>query len=300
LAGYCRSKGFDIRCGSAKTSLKKRLFMKKNFLTCAALGLTLVIHSGTAAPLTESTYTEIIKEVNTLDTGGSTSAAKLNDLLKAPNRVRTGPDSRAELTAADQSITRVGANTVFSFSDNGRTLNLDQGNILFHAPKGVGGGTIKSGGASAAVLGTTLIVSATADGGFKVIMLEGRGTVTLANGKSVTLKGGQMVFVLPNGGGLSQVININLGKLVAGSNLVRGFSHPLSSLPLIQKAIDRQNSDIAAGNATDTRLPANGLEAIDLNSYMTATHQEVTGNQFLLFSTKNPGLGGRTLTTGGG
>ena len=177
--------------------------MKTNLLICAALMLGAL--SGAAAPLTESTYTEIIREVNThLSTAGNPAAAKVNDVLKAPDLVRTGPDSRAELTAPDNTITRVGANTVFSFSDSGRTLNLESGNLLFHAPKGLGGGTIKSGGASAAVLGTTLIVSATTDGGFKVILLEGKGSVTLANGKSVILKAGQMVFVLPNGTGSQQ------------------------------------------------------------------------------------------------
>ncbi len=158
--------------------------MKTNLLICAAVAL--VNFSAAAAPLTESTFTEIIRDVNTLTTAGNPAAAKVNDVLKAPDRVRTGPESRAELTAADNTLTRVGANTVFSFSDSGRTLNLEQGSLLFHSPKGKGGGTIKSGGVSAAVLGTTLMVSATTDGGFKVILLEGKGSVTLANGKSVT------------------------------------------------------------------------------------------------------------------
>jgi hypothetical protein len=210
--------------------------------------------SGLAAPLTESTFTEIINEANILSAAGDAAPAKVNDVLKAPQRVRTGPQSRAELTAPDKTITRVGANTVFSYSDSGRTLNLEKGSLLFHAPKGLGGGTIKSGGAAAAVLGTTLMVSATANGGFKVIMLEGKGKITLPNGDSVTLKAGQEVFVLP-GGGFSEVFDINLDKLVQGSQLVQGFSHDLPSLPLIVQAINNQNSALATGKATDTGAP---------------------------------------------
>ena len=273
--------------------------MKTNLLICAVMALA--SFSITAAPLTESTYTEIIRDVNTVSTDGNPNAAKLNDLLKAPDRVRTGPESRAELTAADKTITRVGANTVFSFSDNGRTLNLDHGNLLFHAPKGIGGGTIKSGGASAAVLGTTLIVSATTDGGFKVILLEGSGKITLPNGKSATLKAGEMVFVMPNGTELSKVIDINLGKLVAGSSLVNGFSHPLSSAPLIQAAVDRQNAAIASGNAVDTGMAANGVNALDPASYSTAAHQPLTVDQVNALNpaaNKGVGPGGRTFTTG--
>jgi hypothetical protein len=260
----------------------------KTILLIATIGV-LVRFSGAAAPLTEGTFTEIIRDVNTLSADGNAAPAKVSDVLQAPGRVRTGPESRAELTAPDQTITRVGANTVFSFADSGRTLNLEQGNVLFHAPKGLGGGTIKSGGAAAAVLGTTLIVSATADGGFKVIMLEGTGKVTLPNGKSVTLKAGQMVFVLPGGTSFSAVLDINLAKLVAGSLLINGFSHPLSSLPLIQAAIDQQNSQLASGNATDTGVPAdhfasprppgNGLNSIDPGTYQNAAHPPLTQNQ---------------------
>ena len=70
-----------------------------------------------AAQLTESAFTEIVKDVNVV--AASTKAAQpaaVNELVKAPDLVRTGPQSRAELTAADQTITRIGANTVFSFA----------------------------------------------------------------------------------------------------------------------------------------------------------------------------------------
>lgn len=255
--------------------------MKMKLLWIAAvMGLALPLG---AAPLTESTFTEVVKDVKVVASASKAATpARPDDLLKAPDRVRTGPESRAELTAPDHTITRVGANTVFSYADSGRTLNLDQGSLLFHAPKGIGGGTIKSGGVVAAVLGTTLIVSATTDGGFKVILLEGSGTVTLPNGKTVTLKAGQMVFVAPNGTELSAVLDINLDKLVAGSLLVNGFGHPLPSQPLIRSAIVRQNNLLASGGAVDTGVAANnftnapslanGLNSLDPGTYQNAAH----------------------------
>lgn len=272
--------------------------MKTNLLICATV--VLAGFSSMAAPLTESTYTEIIHEVNTLSTAGNPAAAKLNDVLKAPDRVRTGPESRAQLTAADNTITRVGANTVFSFSDSGRTLNLEQGNLLFHAPKGIGGGTIKSGGASAAVLGTTLIVSATPDGGFKVILLEGTGKVTLASGKSVVLTAGQMVYVLPSGTELSKVMNINLERLVGGSLLVNGFDHPLPSAPLIHQAIAKQKKLIASGGAVDTGLAAgNGLDTVDHGGYQSATSPPLSKGQYsgINNSAIGGGTGGRNFSS---
>jgi hypothetical protein len=219
----------------------------------------------------------------------ATTPAKVNAEIKAPDLVRTGVDSRAELTAPDQAITRIGANTVFSFEPVGRNLRLEQGSVLFHAPAGKGGGNIKTGGASAAVLGTTIIVAATPNGGFKLIVLEGRGTATLPNGNSRRLKAGQMVFVLPAGGGFSPVLDINLGALVAGSQLVNGFSRDLPSIALIRSAVQRQNEDIAKGRAVDTGLSANsfavspklrhGLDTIDHASYQTAVHPPFTAAQ---------------------
>ena len=269
--------------------------MKTRLLNAVALiGIALSLH---AAPLTESTFTEIIHDVNKLSVSGNAAPAKVSDVLKAPDRVRTGPESRAELTAPDKTITRVGANTVFSYADNGRTLNLEQGNVLFHAPKGLGGGTIKSGGAAAAVLGTTLIVSATPNGGFKVILLEGKGTVTLPGGASATLHAGQLVFVLP-GGKLSHVLDINLGKLVGGSLLINGFPDELPSLSLILAAVNQQNSELASGNATDTGMPPGNFGGLDSGNNQIAVSPPLTIQQFLaLFS--RPTSGKQSAGTGG-
>jgi hypothetical protein len=245
--------------------------MKTRFLISSViLASTIALR---AVPLTESTFTEVVKDVNVVaQTTKAATPAKMQAVVKAPDLVRTGPESRAELTAPDQTLTRVGANTVFSFDTTGRQIDLQQGSLLFHSPSGKGGGTIKSGGAAAAVLGTTIIVAATPGGGFKVIVLEGVGKVTLPGGKTAILKAGQMIYILP-GQGAGKVIDINLDKLVGGSQLVNGFSQPLPSIDLVRAAIAKQLKLIAKGKAIDTGLPpninnfppGNGLNAIDNN-----------------------------------
>jgi quercetin dioxygenase-like cupin family protein len=234
--------------------------MKTKILAGALLLVAGVLQ---AVPFNESTFTDIVRSVDVLAQPAKTaSPAKLNEILRAPDLVRTGASSRAELTAPDQSITRIGANTVFSFAPDRREINLEQGSALFHSPSGRGGGTIRSGGASAAVSGTTLIVATTPvthpndKNGFKVILLEGAGNVTLASGKSRKLKAGQMVYVLPNHSDFGPILTINLPKLVAGSALINGFSHPLPSLSLIQTAIEQQKVQFANGQLTDTGTPA--------------------------------------------
>jgi hypothetical protein len=262
-----------------------------------------------AATLSESTFTDIIKDVNVVAaTTKASSPAKVSALLKAPDLVRTGADSRAELTAADQTITRVGANTVFSFEPAGRNLQLEKGSILFHSPAGKGGGNIKTAGASAAILGTTIIVSATPDGGFKLIVLEGTAQATLPNGQTITLQAGQMVIIPPGSRRFGEVLTINLDRLVTGSQLINGFPNELPSRSRINDAVNKQNDDLAKGRAQDTGVSANefagsprrvnGLGGIDHNSYKTAVGTPLTQAQ--IGTILQGGSNGRGVVTGTG
>jgi len=202
-----------------------------------------------ATPLTESVFTEIINDAKVVTASTQSAApAKTNELFKAPDLVRTGPASRVELTAADNTITRIGANTVFTFESSGRTIDLEKGSILFHSPPGKGGGSIKHGGASAAVLGTTILAAILADGSFKIMVLEGRCQVTLRDNSTLGLEAGQCVIIPPDGNSFGRgVMNFNIGQLVSRLLLIQGFSNPLSSLPKINDAIQEQNTTIANG-----------------------------------------------------
>ena len=118
---------------------------------------------------------------------------------------------------------------------------------MFHAPAGVGGGAIQYHGTAAAVLGTTELAAVLPDGSFKILDLEGKVKVTLKNLLSIELKPGQMVIVSPDGDTFGPVLNFNLGRLLPHLLLVVGFSDLLSSLPLIQAAIQAQDQEIAGG-----------------------------------------------------
>ncbi len=215
------------------------------WLICGSLKVT------AGLPLTESRFTEIIQEANVIAASSkSVTPAQPNGLFKSPDLVRTGQISRVELTASDQTITRVGANTTFTFAPTGREIQLKQGSVLFHSPAGAGGGAIKNRGSSAAVLGTTLIGAVLPDGRFKVLDLEGRVKVTLINGDTITLKPGQMIIISADGNKMSDVMNFSLADLVPRLQLVAGFSKTLSSWSLIEAAIQAQNAQIASGAIT--------------------------------------------------
>src|SRR5476651_1092856 len=175
--------------------------MKIRFLL-AGLAICASVPAFAAGPLTESTFTEIIKQANVVAAADKTvTPAKVNGVFRVPDLVRTGPDSRLEMTAPDKTITRVGENSAFTFEQGERNIRLEKGSVLFHQPAGVGGGTVKYGGTSAAVLGTTIVCSVGAGGVFNIVVLEGEALVTLANGQTVTLGPGQTVKVSSTGDG---------------------------------------------------------------------------------------------------
>ncbi len=82
----------------------------------------------------------------------------MNDRVAEDTGVRTGGESRSELTFADLTITRLGANTIFSFNKAGRNAQVDSGSILLRVPKESGGGRIRTNAVTVAVTGTTVIV----------------------------------------------------------------------------------------------------------------------------------------------
>jgi hypothetical protein len=243
--------------------MKIRLLLTGLFV-CASVA------SRAAVPLTESTFTEIIKEANVVAaTTKAVTRAVTNQVFRAPDLVRTGPNSRLEMTAPDKTITRIGENSVFTFEEGERSIRLEKGSVLFHPPAGVGGGKVKYGGTAAAVLGTTMVCAVGPGGVFNIVVLEGEALVTLANGKSVQVGPGQTVNVSSGGDSFSPVMAVHLGQFASHLVLIRGFSNPLSSMSLIQAAIEQQNADVAAGKVIHFAPPqmvGGGLEMV-LNQF---------------------------------
>src|SRR5580704_5544263 len=97
----------------------------KSYLRSGIGGLVALICAvGFAAQLREATVTQIVKQVDLLPTGATAKPAVLNDNVRDGTAVRTGADSRTELTFTDQTLARLGANTIFSFNEGTRNLDL--------------------------------------------------------------------------------------------------------------------------------------------------------------------------------
>jgi hypothetical protein len=217
-----------------------------------------------AEPLNSLKITEVVQDVNVIDASSKKEhSAAVNALFKTPDLLNTGANSRAELVSEDGTVTRVGSNTTFSFSPNKRQVNLQKGSVLFNSPTGKGGGEIQTKGASAAVLGTSIIVTATKNGGFKLLVLEGNAKATLPNGKTSTLEAGQLIFVMPGSNLFGPTIEFRLRDQVGSSNLVKGFKTALPSLAKITAATKRQEKKIASGESEATTEKVGDREILD-------------------------------------
>ena len=257
--------------------------MKKLCVYSLCLGCVFAAFTSHAIDLKQSKLTQVVNDVQIISAAAQKQkAAAVNDLFAMPDILRTGTASRAELVAQDETVTRVGANTIFSFDPANRTIDLKQGSLLFHSPHGKGGGTIHTGSATASVLGTTLIVTTTPNGGLKVLDLEGEVEVKFLSGLRQKLDPGQMTFILPGGNQLAPVIVFRLDELTQNSLLVKGFNQSLASLPLIQNQVEKQIKLIQSGKATDTGLYAgddaspNQVEVLDVNTIPHNQHIKAT------------------------
>ena len=94
----------------------------------------------TAAQLKEARVTEVVKDVKLLRTQTAPRPAVISDEVRDGTAVRTGVDSRAELTFTDQTLARLGANTIFSFKEATRKIDLASGAMLLYVPKNGGDG----------------------------------------------------------------------------------------------------------------------------------------------------------------
>ena len=106
--------------------------------------------------------------------------------------VRTGVESRAELTFTDQTLARLGANTIFSFNKGTRNLELGGGAMLLRVPKDAGGAQINTAAVTAAITGTTVMLEYHPNAFIKFIILEGTGRIFRNDhvGESVALHAG--------------------------------------------------------------------------------------------------------------
>src|SRR5437764_6816420 len=173
-------------------------------------------HQTIASPLTSAEVTKIINRVSVIDAAKGGHPAKLRDVIKDDLGLQTGAKSRSELLFQDNTLTRVGAETLFSFKTGIRDLALEKGSMLLQVPKGLGGATIHTAAVTAAITGTTIMMEYSPGQYLKVLVLEGslRLSRNGSFGDSLVLHAGKMVIIRPDAKKIPDPIHIDLSEIV--------------------------------------------------------------------------------------
>src|SRR2546430_10336127 len=177
-----------------------------------------------AAELRAAHVTQIINDVKLLPGQAAARAAVVNDSVGAGTAVRSGVDSRTELSFTDLTITRLGANTVFSFNGEARQIDLGSGAILVQVQRNGAEVKIRTAAVTAAIAGGTALFEAHKGLPTKLLMLEGIGRF-YPNGhpeEAEIVHGGEMAMMTADGR-ITRPTKFNAALVYKTSKLITSF-----------------------------------------------------------------------------
>jgi hypothetical protein len=207
-----------------------------------------------AEQLPQTRVTEVTKAVELGPPQATQRRAAVGESVRDRDVINTGAGGRSELTFGDQTIVRLGAKTIVSFSDETHSMDLGEGAILFQIPKGAREARIKTGAIAASSTGATGIIERHANFYVKCLVLEGTVRCYLRNrlGESLLVQPGQILIAKPDVTALPEPAHFDIAREMKTCLLVRDFS-PLSTQAMIESEEQKQRKLIAKG----TYVPSN-------------------------------------------
>ena len=235
-----------------------------------------------AAELRAARVTQIINDVKLLPGQAAARAAVVNDNVGAGTAVRTGVDSRTELTFSDLTITRLGANTVFGFNEGARQVDLGSGAILVQVPRNEAEVKIRTAAVTAAITGGTALFESHKGLPTKLLMLEGIGRFypTGHPEQAAIVHGGEMVMMTVDGK-ITRPTKFNAALVYKTSKLITSFPE-LANADLILAVIDEQQAELSSQNGPTSQPPkdSTGLDTVTLATAAMSTSTSSGGPKF--------------------
>jgi len=206
------------------------------------MGIGTALAAGQPAKVTEA--------VNNVEHGSKTTdkeTATVGTEVRDGEFLETEARSRAALLLPTTSITRLGSNTVFNYSAESNTIDLEKGTILFCKPPDAARLNIMTAGISAGITGTTGFVSVKGDGSKKTYILgiiEGHTTAhagdhpfPLGSGDILEFKPGEKPFIFA----------YDLPRFVKSTPLIKNFKGALPNQHEIDRALAEYEDDVSRG-----------------------------------------------------
>ncbi len=229
----------------------------------------------------QARVSQVIQDVRLLEAHGAPRPAAVNDKITQEMGVRTGAQSRAELIFADLTLTRLGANTIFSFKQGARELDLTSGAVLLQVPPNQAAVKVNTSAVTAAVTGGTAML--TTGPPTKFMVLEGTGLFYPVGHpeRAVTVRSGEMMMMTTAGRRMTKPEKFDVKLVVETSGLIKDFP-PLENLPLILTVVDQQIAEQQLAGATSQPLARNLVDLIG------TTDQNTNANPVVLVRNSTP------------
>ncbi|HEU0209032.1 MAG TPA: FecR family protein [Candidatus Udaeobacter sp.] len=247
----------------------------------AAVAVLFIIGAVSTASASESQarVSQVIQDVRLLEPHGAPRPAAVNDKVTRDMGVRTGVQSRAELVFPDLTLTRLGANTIFSFKEGSRELDLTSGAVLLQVPPNQAAVKVNTAAITAAVTGGTALLSTGPP--TKFMVLEGTGTFYPVGHpeRTVIVHSGEMMM-MEAGKRMTKPEKFDVKLVLKTSGLIKNFP-PLQNLPLVMTVVDQQIAEQLAG-ATNQPLARNLVDVIG------TTDQNSNSNPVILVRNSTP------------
>ena len=165
----------------------------------------------------------------------SISDLEINATILPKHVLATGKGSRIALRQNDVRW-RLGSLSVGRWFPN-NSFWLHSGSALFCSNED-GDFTFSTREANATFSGSgTIIIEATANGGFKFIPLEAKGTIRTPKGDAQDVRGGRLLLVLGKPTRFGDAFDIDIMLLLKSSRLVNAFPDPLPTFDKIGLAL---------------------------------------------------------------
>src|SRR5438128_2430456 len=246
------------------------------------ISLVAFVQLSHAAELRSAHVTQIINDVKLLPGQAAARPAVVNDSVGAGTAVGTGVDSRTELTFSDLTITRLGANTVFSFNGETRQVDLGSGAVLLQVPRNGAEAKIRTAAVTAAITGGTALFESNKGLPTKLLMLEGIGRFypTGHPEQAVIVHGGEMVMMTVDGR-ITRPTKFNAALVYKTSKLITSFPK-LANADLILAVIDEQQAELSSQNGPTSQPPkdSTGLDTVTLATAAMSTSTSSGGPKF--------------------
>ena len=236
----------------------------------------------TADQLQQAHVSQVIQDVRLMEAHGAPHPAVVNAKVTQGMGVRTGVESRAELTFTDLTLTRLGANTIFSFKQGTRELDLTSGAVLLQVPPKAPAVKVNTSAVTAALTGGTALFATGPP--TKFMVLEGIGTF-YPNGhpeRTATINGGEMMTMTADGR-MTKPEKFDVKLVLKTSRLIKDFPK-LENMPLVMAVVDLQAAEQQLAGLNSQGLARNLVDVIG------TTDQNANANPVVLVrnSTSSP------------